>query len=1226
MPAKNSPLFTKLFRRTPTTIRHPKPNHTRLAVHQLEDRHVPAASLIASLNLADHVLRVEGTDGADDIQVYQPGNGGVSMSGVLIAVTDLDGNTTLEGAVPEDQIARIEVNGLGGDDSIYIGNGGVAAPIPVVIDAGDGNDTIYVQAGASYIDAGAGNDMVQAGDGNNTIIGGDGDDSIYSGAGDDSIDAGAGNDYVFAGAGNDTLYGGEGNDYLAGGLGGDVMYGQGGNDVLTGDNGTDTGADGGDLMDGGDGDDYLFGEAGNDTLEGGNGSDVLYGRAGDDVLTDTGTDGASNELYGDDVPGGVGSGNDTLTVVSGINYLDGGPGDDSINGGAGDDTLYGRDGINQLAGGAGVNTYADAAGLDMVTDPVLTNNKAMTQVVRDKWAALGGAGGYLGLPTADDAAAAGGGRVAAFAGGSISYTDGTYALASSSAIQAKYADLGGANGILGRQTADEVAVPGGRMAAFQNGRIYWVAATGRAQEVHGAIMNEYDATASLTDAYGKRVQDILGLPTSDEQTIATGKWVSHFQHGDIYALSGVGSFALYGAIKDKYNATASMKDAVGRWVQDVLGLPISEEVPTANGGRVVHFQGGDIYALPGVGAYVVYGTIRTRYNALGGPGGLAGLPTTDELAVPGGRVGRFAGADLYAVPNVGVFFVKGSIRVEYNRPGLAGILGLPTTDENAIPGGWYNDFQNGSIYALAAAADHQAHEVHGPIRDRWAAIGGAQGLLGFPTTDQFTGSDGWPVSTFENGTISWRSGAGGSIGTHLGFDRNQVIGALKKSVADGWMDTVEFGFFHGIATDPQISVPDPVRNLTYKLIEGDPANAMFQGKPLGNLSLTGSPASKVNALEQKWFEGKDHPYDVITRVTFVGGASVVTTIDGGKYSQVTGPLFGTSGPLYSDIYQGSVGDCIYLAPLAEVAARSPTTIRDMFINNGDGTYTVRFFHNGVADYLTVDDQLPTGGTVFARPTAGPIWAALVEKALVQLNESGWLAGTKLSGQNSYGSLDFGNSTSVESTLTALSGRAASTNGTDIGAAWLAGKMIVLGTGTPANNQIVANHDYAVIGAQFGPTPATTWFRLFNPWGENGGTGSDGKFKPGELWINQDGITANFAYATWTGAAPAVGVVPPTSLGGTGLTPPVAPPALVGGPNQMPPADRRADDRQPLTATIDPNSAPSPTRPIDPVVVATGEVAHTLPTVDRLLPPADRRADDRDPLTAALDGWAVALDV
>ena len=71
-----------------------------------------------------------------------------------------------------------------------------------------------------------------------------------------------------------------------------------------------------------------------------------------------------------------------------------------------------------------------------------------------------------------------------------------------------------------------------------------------------------------------------------------------------------------------------------------------------------------------------------RSPSVDGPGGLAGLPTSDELAVPGGRVSRFQKADLYALPGIGVFEVHGAIRAKYNAlGGASSFLGLPITDE-----------------------------------------------------------------------------------------------------------------------------------------------------------------------------------------------------------------------------------------------------------------------------------------------------------------------------------------------------------------------------------------------------------------------------------------------------------------------------------------------------------------------------------------------------------------
>ena len=64
------------------------------------------------------------------------------------------------------------------------------------------------------------------------------------------------------------------------------------------------------------------------------------------------------------------------------------------------------------------------------------------------------------------------------------------------------------------------------------------------------------------------------------------------------------------------------------------------------------------------------------------------------------------------------------------------------------------------------------------------------------------------------------------------------------------------------------------------------------------------------------------------------------------------PLFNNGGPSYLDVEQGAVGDCWLMASLAEVAARDPQDIKNMFtydgttVDNGAtvGLYSVRFFN------------------------------------------------------------------------------------------------------------------------------------------------------------------------------------------------------------------------------------------------------------------------------------------
>src|SRR5207248_3266132 len=123
-------------------------------------------------------------------------------------------------------------------------------------------------------------------------------------------------------------------------------------------------------------------------------------------------------------------------------------------------------------------------------------------------------------------------------------------------------------------TSDEMNVPGiagGRMNTFHGGAIYWSAATG-AHVVYGGIGAEYNATAGETDYFGKNVQTILGLPTSDEINVPgyAGARMITFQGGTIYWSSATGAHAVYGSIADFYNSLGG-----AGW--SGLGLPISEE-------------------------------------------------------------------------------------------------------------------------------------------------------------------------------------------------------------------------------------------------------------------------------------------------------------------------------------------------------------------------------------------------------------------------------------------------------------------------------------------------------------------------------------------------------------------------------------------------------------------------------------------------------------------------
>lgn len=101
-----------------------------------------------------------------------------------------------------------------------------------------------------------------------------------------------------------------------------------------------------------------------------------------------------------------------------------------------------------------------------------------------------------------------------------------------SAIEARYAALGGQGGFLGRATTEERTAPDGvgRYRHFEGGSIYWHPRLG-ARVVHGLIRQKW---AELGWE-----RSFLGYPTSDERPLANGAGrYSQFQGGVIYWQGG----------------------------------------------------------------------------------------------------------------------------------------------------------------------------------------------------------------------------------------------------------------------------------------------------------------------------------------------------------------------------------------------------------------------------------------------------------------------------------------------------------------------------------------------------------------------------------------------------------------------------------------------------------------------------------------------------------------
>jgi LGFP repeat len=121
-----------------------------------------------------------------------------------------------------------------------------------------------------------------------------------------------------------------------------------------------------------------------------------------------------------------------------------------------------------------------------------------------------------------------------------------------------------------------------------------------------------------------------------------------------------------------------------------------------------------------------------------------------------GYVVRYEAADIYYSTATGAHEVHGDIRAKYNVFGGAnGVLGLPTTDETGTPDGIgrFNHFEDGSIYWTVNTGPMM---IRGVIRDMWAAQGWENSTeFGYPVIDYLTTTGNPPEhwNGFQNGGI-----------------------------------------------------------------------------------------------------------------------------------------------------------------------------------------------------------------------------------------------------------------------------------------------------------------------------------------------------------------------------------------------------------------------------------------------------------------------------------------
>jgi uncharacterized protein with LGFP repeats len=336
------------------------------------------------------------------------------------------------------------------------------------------------------------------------------------------------------------------------------------------------------------------------------------------------------------------------------------------------------------------------------------------------------------------------------------------------AISAAWDASGGDGGPLGGRNGDVYAVGSGFGQNFASGKIFFTPATG-AHYVTGAILEKYDAL-------GGPVDSDLGFPTIDEGAgKAPDSRNSTFSASDepvIFWTPATGAHVVRGAINigwDKLGGSAG-----------VLGVPAEDE---AYRGDVVSqkFTGGQLSWNPKTKEFTTdpadlagqlggvtvpddpTTAISEAHRAAGGDMGPMGAKDGDQYPIGSDGIGQnYAHGKIFYTPANGADAISGQLLEKYESVGgPQGDLGFPTSSET--DGGFG---QNSRIVSFAAAdkpvifltPDYGPVIVRGAMNAAWQKLGGAQGDLGAPMSDQ-TENGSVVTQKFSGGAISWdRSG------------------------------------------------------------------------------------------------------------------------------------------------------------------------------------------------------------------------------------------------------------------------------------------------------------------------------------------------------------------------------------------------------------------------------------------------------------------------------------
>ncbi|HET6731565.1 LGFP repeat-containing protein [Mycobacterium sp.] len=337
-------------------------------------------------------------------------------------------------------------------------------------------------------------------------------------------------------------------------------------------------------------------------------------------------------------------------------------------------------------------------------------------------------------------------------------------------------------------------------------------------DADASITAAWDASGGPTGPLGPKDGGVYPVAEGFGQTFAGGK---------AFFTPATGAHIMTGAILEKYEALGGPADSD-------LGFPtIDEGAGRAPGSRNTTFSAADkpvIFWTPETGARVVRGPINAAWDKLGGSAGRLGVPTEDEayrgdvvnqkftggelsydakaktfttvppelageladLEIPddpasainaarraaggalalGGAEGppypiggdglgqNFAGGKIFYSRETGANVVTGQVLAKYESVGgPEGDLGFPTSDEGdggLAPSSRISTFAAEDKPVIFWTPDYGAVIVRGAMNAAWEKLGGAKGELGAPMADQ-TENGNVITQRFSGGVVSWDS-------------------------------------------------------------------------------------------------------------------------------------------------------------------------------------------------------------------------------------------------------------------------------------------------------------------------------------------------------------------------------------------------------------------------------------------------------------------------------------